>query len=85
MQIYKDSNQVVPFELQEIVFTDFIKDNIDNLMRQPMISMSKVHVSLSVYELARRDIRNDLVGAAGDFSLPQFYTYGTPSLKKYEV
>ena len=50
-----------------------------------MISMSKVHVSLSVYELARRDIRNDLVGAAGDFSLPQFYTYGTPSLKKYKV
>ena len=68
-----------------MVFTDFVKDNIDDLMRQLIISISTVHVFLSVYELARHDINNDLVSTAGDFSLPQSYTYGTQSRKKYKL
>ena len=53
LQVYKDSNQVIPLKLQGMVFTVFTKENINNLMIQLNISMVQACLCFLCQEISR--------------------------------
>ena len=81
LQVYKNSNQVIPLKLRGMDFTIFTKDNIDKNSKSneatkhfhgPNICAFRTMKSLDD-GIARRSSQNDLVGTVNDFSLPQSY------------
>ena len=91
-QVYKNSNQVIPLKLRGMVFTVFIKDNIDRNSKSNDATKHFHGTSICAFQtmksvddgIVRRFSQIDFVGTVSDFSLPQSYTNVPPLLKKYK-
>ena len=89
LQVYKNSNQVIPLKLRGIVFTVFTKDNIDKNSKSNEATKHFHGTSICAFQtvksvddgIARCSSENDLVSTVSDFSLPQSYTHVPPLLK----
>ena len=92
LQVYKNSNQVIPLKLRGMVFTVFTKDNIDKNSKSNEATKHFHGTSICAFQtmksvddgIVRRFSQNDLVGIVSDFSLLQAYTNVPPLLKKYK-
>ena len=90
LQVYKNSNQVIPLKLRGMVFTVFKKDNIDKNSKSNEATKHFHGTSICAFQtmksvddgIARHSIQNDLVGTVRDFSLSQSYINFPPLLKK---
>ena len=90
LQVYKNSNQVIPLKLRGMALTGFTKDSIDKNIKSNEATKHFHGTVICAFQtmksvddgIPRRSSRNDLVGTVSKFSLPQSYINVPPLLKK---
>ena len=90
LQVYKNSNQVIPLKLRGMALTGFTKDSIDKNIKSNEATKHFHGTVICAFQtmksvdagIPRRSSRNDLVATVSKFSLPQSYINVPPLLKK---